>query len=237
MTRESLANELTEASLERLDKDIKTLIMPSRLKWWGIFSVGFIIAIISSSHGIDEGWAREVATALITVDGLVFGFAVLGMEVFSSRTFTRKAYERMIEESAGELTQALGQQDQEKLVPEEFIKKELLPLAARPTLQLGLLRLLFKYSVYLLLASIGSAFCLFGVSNTTTNNPFANLFFFSIYWFAISFFILGAYVIINGLSILLEKGASFPLEKTFKLVLHALEKRAKVSEKRKEKQE
>jgi hypothetical protein len=205
-----------------LQKELRELTSPSWKATLITFLGAIIVSIISMLHGIDQNWAWEVARNLITINGLVLGFAVVASTVLSSRGFTRTAYKMMIEDAVDkfmERARDLGKVTEATAT--EFIKKEFLPMATSPAYSMGVIQGTFNASVEIILTSIVLSLCLFGVSGTATG--ILLILFINIYWTALWSFIYGAYKILKVIFAILGLGARFYIGETWKFVMDRLE--------------
>jgi len=53
-----------------------------------VILVGFVVLVFVNLHPFNESLAQEIATALITVDGLILGFTIVGVTVVTERGFS-----------------------------------------------------------------------------------------------------------------------------------------------------
>ena len=206
---------------------------PSRKMLAVLFLIGIIIGILSTYREINEEWASEVANALITINGILLGFGILGITVFSKRGYTttvfRKSVERLATEFANHVEGILESLDETSMrgLEEKFFSSLLYPFA-----ETRLLREAFLMSMEFLLVSIGSALCLFGISASMLSNPFLELLFRCVYSFSISMFLWGTYYIMYGVRSILEKGMELDVEKQFEIARSIFEKKLKYSKKK-----
>jgi len=183
-----------------LEKDARKHFIPTRAVMLKLIVLSVIIALVSSAHGLNEAWAWKVAELLITIDGLVLGFAILGMTILLSRESSEVVRKSMVEESVNDMRQFASSMNKSCLDG----RPELLALTIRPIMRLKLLRTSFVLSTEFLLTSIGLAFCLFGVSDGTTGSPLGNAFL-CLYSASIGVFVMGVYILMKALSFLMEK--------------------------------
>jgi hypothetical protein len=174
-----------------------------------IFLASLFITFTSSSHGITEAWAWEIARNLITVNGLILGFIVFGATILSRRSFTRASYESMMEELVDKIITKATEYVKSGKTVEECIEKEYPELWKESFysfgFQMGSWVGKLSFSVTMILVSIGFAFCLFGVNDANIKTLQATLFFLLVYFVAMYFFIVGVYYSFNLIVSLLGK--------------------------------
>ena len=129
-----------------------------------IILIVLVISVFVSLHPFNESLAHQTATALITVDGLILGFSILGVTVVIERGFSATRMTAIFEERLKEFVDNL------KVVEASDAKKIKEKVASAVESAIGdivsIPTILFV-AMYLLLASLLSAFMLFGVSDTT----------------------------------------------------------------------
>lgn len=194
--------KLAESIMKKLDENIKELITPSKRTQLILLMISIFITIVTSIHALNEAWAWEVAKALITIDGLVLGFAILAATVLSSGRIVNAAHKAMINESVDEIMKSMQKESEVEF--DKFVEEELMAVAVKPFFQLEIFGEIFRISVVFLLISIGFALCLFGVSDTRVR--LVDFLFVFIFSQAVNFFVQGAYRLTNGIFVLLEKG-------------------------------
>ena len=218
--------------IDRLGEKYKKEVLPSRKTLVILIVIGTAIGAVSSLHGMSEAWAWEVAKALISINGFLIGFSILGITVFSSRGYSKAVFRTSAEQSIDELISRLKDlgRNPKEITKEELIGEMLLS-AITPFLDVAMIRHVFLSSMESLLVSIGFALFLFGVSTETVNNPFLVILFSLSYSLAIAMFILGAYEIVHGISTVLEKGTELNITHGFDIFSSIFDRKLKELEK------
>mgnify|MGYP001085265536 CR=1 FL=1 len=217
-------NEIADSITKRL----KRQIFPSRKTSAMFILIITAIGLVSTFQGISEAWAWEVAKALININGLLMGFCILGITVFSKSGFSRTMFRKSVEESATEFIshlQYLGK-NLEEYTAEGLAEKFFFSLLY-PFLDVVLLREVFLFSMKYLLVSIGFALCLFGVNAETSSNPFLKTLFSLFFSFALACFVWGAYFIMYAVRTILEKGTEINVKKGLEISISTFEKKLK----------
>lgn len=222
---------------DRIRKKVRKEVLPSRKTLVILLVIGWTIGYISSLRGMSEAWAWEVAKALISINGVLIGFSILGITVFSSRGYSKTVFRTSAEQAIDELFSRLKELGRNpKEITYEKIIEEILLSAYTPFLDVTMIRHVFLSSMEFFLASIGFALFLFGVSTETMNIPFLEALFFFCYSSAIGMFILGAYEIMHGISTVLEKGTELNLTQGLDILFKIFDKKLKELDKRQAKQ-
>lgn len=215
-----------------IDKALKGF-KPSRKMMTLLIVIGIVISAFSTYRGISEEWASEVANALITINGILLGFTILGITVFSKRSYTETMFRKSVEESATEFASHVeGILESLDKTSMKGLEEKFISSLFYPFVDVILLRESFLRSMQLLLVSIGSALCLFGINTDVLSNPFLNFFFRIAYCISISMFLLGTYFIMYGVRSILEKSMGFNVEKQFEIAESVFEKKIKYLEKK-----
>jgi hypothetical protein len=189
-----------------------------------IILVGTIICVFVSLHPLNESLAQQFATALITVDGLILGFTILGVTVVIERGFSVPRITAIFEEHVNEFIHEL------KVVEISDVKKMKGKLAS--TVESALVDIIsvpyvLFIAMYFLFASLLSAFMLFGVSDTTTSDPISVWAFNIVMGLSISFLIFGFHMTIRVLEDLTMKTNPKELYKAFEEAFNQIEQNLK----------
>ena len=233
--KETKFEAIVENEIEKLKKGLSK----EAFKWmWGsrktivlLFVISLIISMFSNLHGMNESWAWEVAKALITINGLVLGFSILGMTVFARRGFTRAAFKVTLQKQFAGFINRLGKSgEKNKDAFNENVIREFLSLFFHPFFETFIVQYAVMLSMVYLLASVGLAFCLFGVNDVTIGNPIFKELFSSIYTLAIVMLLLGVFLVLRGIFSLMEKNMEIEIKGAFKTVLDSLQKEKKRKE-------
>lgn len=192
----------------------------SRSTFASAILVGIIIYAFVILHPFDESLAQRFATALITVDGLILGFTILGVTVVIERGFSVTRMTAVFEEHLEKLIHELkvGETSDAKKMTEKLastVESAMADIISVPTV-------LFV-AMYLLLASLLLAFMLFGFSDTTTNDAIFVSAFRLVVGLSIFFLILGFHLTIKVLQDLTMKTDSKEFLKAFEEATHQIE--------------
>jgi hypothetical protein len=218
----------------KLDSEIKRIVNPSN-RTLLLLSLGVTVISLLSWESMSRTWALEIAKNLITVNGVVLGFVILGMTLFLRRGLPSKIIEESIEKAVQRLQEMIEGTYPPPATIEDLMDKEFIPMVLTGPYHVGVFEGAFKLSITLILVSIGFSFCLFGVSDTLlTNTSFKSLFLLS-YAFALYFFLAGAYVIFNAMFKMTHLISRSALSKTYELIVKRLEKWIAEFEKSKQK--
>ena len=157
------------------------------LIWFFSFSVSFVALL----HGLSESWAWEIAKTIITLDGVILGFTIIGVTLFSSeRTRStsrivgifRKHLKdfwkelRVVEVSNSENIKRRFVSSLESAITETFVVPSTLPAC-----------------MVFLVISIAFALSLFGVSDATLNDIILRDVFKVLFSLSIGFMMLGIF--------------------------------------------
>jgi hypothetical protein len=180
---------------------------------------------------MSEERASEIAKALITINGLLIGFTILGITAISKRGYTEIIFRGAVEQSANEFATRV---EHALKKPKEYTKEgsidKFLSSLFYPFFDVIILQV-FLVSMEYLLVSIGCALCLFGASTEVVGNPLVNSLFSLVYSLSITMFLWGAYFIIYGVRTILEKGTEINVEQQFEIAANIFEGRLEHLEK------
>lgn len=228
MNKEPLLGE----SVKETERKVEKAFQPSRVTQVLILFAVVFIFIVSILHGINREWAWEVAKALITINGLVLGFAILGATALSRGTISKTAYKTLIEETVEEvLEHSKKSEGSLRAISEGKIAGKLVPLFLKPAFRIKLIRNTFEGGIVQVLISVGFSICLFGVSDALMQNRLIEALFLVIYYFAIVFFLFGTHGIIRVTLMLMELSLQSQTLGSVDFMWKMLEKRAKEREK------
>lgn len=217
-------SKINEKRIDTVVKDFRKRFLPSKKTMVMFILIAIMINITSSLRGMSEEWASEVAKALITINGLLIGFAILGITAISKRGYTEIMLKEAVEQSANEFVTRVEYVLKE---PKEYSKEELIDKFLSswlyPFFDVIVLREAFLLSMEYLLASIGCALCLFGISTEVVGNPLVASLFSLVYSMSILLFLWGAYFIIHGVRTILEKGTDINIKQQVEIAANIFE--------------
>lgn len=187
--------------------------------------ISVVVVTVMSLHEMSESWAWEIAKSLITINGIVLGFIIVGVNlIFSERIHSvsqkidiiKKHWENFLKElKLGEI--ADSERVKEKL--EKSLESAIAEIIVPPYSIIS--------SMSYLVVSIIFALTLFGVSDTTIENPILPSIYSTILTLSIGFFIFGVYLAIKFMQSLVSSFLSIETKKAFKECFEALEKAGK----------
>lgn len=202
------------------------------MKYAGGYKSAISIAVISvvvvtfmSLHEVSESWAWEIAKSLITINGIVLGFIIVGVNlIFSERInsisqkidIIKKHWENFFKElKLGEIADSERVKEKmEKSLESAFVEIFVPPYS-------------ITTSMSYLVVSIVFALTLFGVSDTTIENPILPFIYPTILTLSIGFFITGVYLAIKFMQSLVSSFLTIEIEKALKEYFEAFEKAGK----------
>lgn len=215
-----MAGKMTKGENKILGQVIKRVFSKSFLA--SLILGGFFVFGLINLHPFNESWAWEIARDLITVDGLILGFTILGVTVVAERAAERRSsiprMTSLLRKFLKELKAAeapLTKIDVEKV--ERFIS----------TGESSIVDIVFPNSIYAamynLFGSLLLAFTLLGVSDTTVSNPVVVELFRVAMAVSISLLIFGFHLTIEVLVDITTKSDSKELFKAFREAIHGIE--------------
>lgn len=163
----------------------------SRKSFFLIWGFSLFVSFVALLHGLSESWAWEIAKTIITLDGVILGFTIIGVTLFSSeRTRStsrivgifRKHLKdfwkelRVVEVSNSENIKRRFVSSLESAITEAFVVPSTLPAGMK-----------------FLVISIAFALSLFGVSDATLNDIILRDVFKVLFSLSIVFMMLGIY--------------------------------------------
>jgi hypothetical protein len=204
----TLQKEQLKEIEEGIADDIKTLSDTPRKTIFCIILGSIAIAFLASINGMDSEWARVIAPSLITVNGLILGFAVLGVTNLSDKDFVKATHESLIRQHMRELFMRLSKiQEVEKTERDRLIKNEFALVTGKTYFSEGVIHAVFKNQIFFLLVSLGLSFCIFGVNTTYAFLSLQWLFFILVLYLAIAFLLIAAYKLYQSFFGLLNRAS------------------------------
>jgi len=188
---------------------------------------GFFVYGLINLHPFTESWAWEIARDLITVDGLILGFTILGITVVAERAAERRSslprMTSLLKKFIAEL-KAVAQTSHTKIDVEK-VEKSILTVES--AMESAIVDIIFPYSIFVamynLLGSLLLAFTLFGVSDATVSNPVTVEVFRIVIAVSLSLLIFGFHLTIQVLLDFTTKPDSKEAFKKFKEAIHGIE--------------
>lgn len=174
-----------------------------------IFIFGFLY-----QHPFNESFAHQIATALITVDGLILGFTILGVTVVAERGFSRSRMTDIFEKHLKKFLDEFGvaeRSDAEKA----FWGEKLESTTESAVADIISVHSALFVAMYFLLTSLLSALMLFGISDNTVSDPIFVWAFRFVMIVSVNFLILGFHLTIQVLKDITMKTNRRELDKAF----------------------
>lgn len=194
----------------------KIFKVPKRIMALVIFS-SFIITIISMFGGLTKEWAWAIAPTIITANGLIIGFYILGATYFTEKKSVSDLYFALAEENITKILGLAGNNANLAMSIKDEIKKDPRFVRALSEHNFGGIMQRFTYSINFPLISMGSALCLFGAIAAPINSLIF-LLFFMCSWMAIYFLIVGAYEVLHSINIVLTSSATLNVNEANKII-------------------
>jgi hypothetical protein len=164
-------------------------------------------------HPLNASLAQQIATALITVDGLILGFSILGVTIVSERGFSITRMSAILKKNFREFIDELKE---EEVSGAKKIKEKLASTAESAIFEIISVPSFLFQAMYFLLVSLLSALMLFGVSDDLiTAYPIMLSVFSTVLVFSLLFLILGFHLTIKVLQNLTMKTNPKDLLKAF----------------------
>lgn len=195
---------------KEIDADIRKLLATPKKTMFTLVVLSIVVSFISCINGIDEGWARVISPTLITVDGLLLGFVVLGATNISNKEFMKAVNESLIRKYMNDFFDRIQEKkrtNEQVEKDKEFIQKEFYLTFQKTGFSMGVMQGSFEVAVWFLFVSIGASICLFGVHGSYTAFTLPWFIFWVIDYFAIGMLLNCGYILVRGFFTLLTKGA------------------------------
>lgn len=185
------SKEAKKSLHDKVNKSIETYVGGKKR----LLSLAVLAAIVISLvnlHGFSESWAWEIAKTIISLNGIILGFIIVGATLF----FSERGY------AAQRFTEIIGQHlrdflDNLKVVELSNIEK--LKEGFSASLESAVAEAIPGSAIILgcilaLSVSIGFALSLFGVSNVTENDVILRTIFSFVFSLSITFEVFGIYL-------------------------------------------
>jgi hypothetical protein len=143
----------------------------AKLRMRELFAIIFCsiaIAIVAGINGMNPEWARSIATSLLTVAGLVFGFVILGVTNLTDKDLVKALHEYQLRKNFDKLFNKLHVKPATKAEEKSLMQKELSEAIGNTYKAQGYVVGSFLTPIIWLLISIGFSFSIYGM-NTTAN--------------------------------------------------------------------
>jgi len=197
--KELVSDKEREDLLNKLEKEIGKEFSNLKL----IFAIGLVatgIYLLLRLHEFNQIWAWELAKVLITINGLILGFTIVGVTLSSERPPSEinitKIFSQHVKETISQLKVV------ELANPKETEKKlhsSLLDAIAEFVFEVYIIPFSMISAIRFLAVSILFALLLFGISDSTVNNVILREFFGMMMLLSIAYLILGMYYTFKGL--------------------------------------
>lgn len=211
---------------KRLSEDVKEITEPNKTTMIVLLLSSLVVGSISLLHGINESWAWEVGRDLITTDGLIIGFVVLGFTFILTRDFTESIIDGMMKDAVEEYLKKNPNGSPTDLQNEAFVA------IAKPIYQTRQMLMGLKASFVYLVISLALAFFLLGMGDQTNyiQSAFIIAFTFS-FIFSFFFLLLGTYTILKTLETFAEQSVKSVRSRLMSKMKKEIERKLEVSKK------
>lgn len=168
-------------------------------------------------HGFSESWAWEIAKTIISLNGIILGFIIVGVTLF----FSERGYaiQRCTEIFGQHLKDALNNLKVVELSDIEKLKKWFTESIESATAEAIATPSIIPGSIIALSISIGLAFSLFGVNDATQNDIMLRSIFSFILSLSISFQVFGIYLTYKFIQDFVKHAFKFEMAKGLKKAL------------------
>ena len=208
---------------DRLSVGVEELNKPKPLVMWAIVAFSLFIGVLSLFSGITKDWAWEVGKVLLTIDGLIIGFVILGFTFVLTKDFTGSIIDYMIKDSKKELDEKLAECIKNpEINQEEFLETEPFIAVTKPIFKMRLMLNGLKTSFTFLAISIAFAFILFGVGEQTA--MYSAIFLFP-YVLSIFFLLSGTYSIFKTIEAFAEQAVNAGFLQLYSAFVEELKKK------------
>lgn len=185
-----------------------------------------VIVLLMLRHEFSESWAWEIAKSIISIDGIILGFTIIGVTLFfSERGYLTSRMAEVFEK----LFEDFLKQPRVEISKSEIVSKVQSALAESLVVPSSI-----PASMVCLALSIAFALPLFGVSDATANTLLEQVFFFPLY-LSIYFLILGIYLTYKFIDEFVAIASQIEATKTFEKSLETFMKKLEDMTKKKEK--
>jgi sterol desaturase/sphingolipid hydroxylase (fatty acid hydroxylase superfamily) len=233
LTKEEILERIKKNE-KRLSEDVKEITEPSARTMIVLLLSSLVVGYISLLHGINESWAWEVGRDLITVDGLIIGFVVLGFTFIFTRDFTGSIIDGMMKDAMSEFDENI--EEYLKKNPNgsssDFFRNEAFVAVTKPIYQTRQMLNGLKLSFISLVISLALAFFLLGMGDQTnyTQSAFIGAFTISL---TLSFFflLLGTYTILKTLERFAEQSVKSVRSRLISRMMKEVKRKLEASKK------
>ena len=229
-------DSVTEEIEKELDKQFEKKKPLQRRSLLLISVLALAITVLASLHEFNESWAWEIANALITVNGFVLGFTIVGVTLFSERAFTRRRMINIFTEYIDDIWKdwkgILKEAKVEEPAIRDKLEKSIRSMLLSAMVDIHVLPLSMLWAVASFLVSIGCALSLFGVSDTTASIPLLREVFWVVFYISIYGLITGIFLIYKGLEDITTR---IPRKEIFEAVVEVIADKGKKETKETEK--
>jgi len=150
------------------------------------------IVILVTLHGYSENWAWEIAKTIISLNGIIIGFIIVGVTLFfSERGYATRRFTEIVGQH---LEDALNNLKVVELSDQEKLKKRFAETLESATAEAAIVPATIPACIYVLSISIGLALSLFGVNDATGNDIILRSIFGLILSLSIGFQVWGIYL-------------------------------------------
>lgn len=185
------------------------------------FFTAFIISFVNL-HGFSESWAWEIAKTIISLNGIILGFIIVGVTLFfSERGYATQRFAQVVGQH---LEDALENLKVVELSDIEKLKKRFSASLESAMSEAVAVPAIIPGSLLALSISIGLAFSLFGVNDATKNDLILRNIFGFILSLSIAFQVFGIYLAYKFIQDFVKHASYFEMAKGLKKALEDFSK-------------
>lgn len=218
-----MANEEPRKSLQtKIRKSLDVYVGGGKRILLLAFFASFIICLVNL-HGFSESLAWEFAKTVISLNGIILGFIIVGVTLFfSERGYTRQ---RFIEIVGQHLDDALDNLKVKELSDIEKLKERFSESIESALAEAVAVPAIIPGSILTLSVSIGLALSLFGVNDATKDDIFLRTIFGFVLSFSIIFMVFGIYLTYKFIQDFVKHASLFEMTRGLKTALEDFPKK------------
>jgi len=209
-----------------MDKKIKEYFLKYVGGYKSAVLLGFasaIVGLLIHLHGYSESWAWEIAKAIITIDGILLGFIILGATLFfSERGYSTSGMAEVFEKHFEDFWKRLRVVD---VSNSEKTTKQFISCVESAVAEIVVVPSSVSTCMICLTLSIAFALSLFGVSDTTANNTTLTLVFSVGIFGSIMFLMIGLYLTYRFIREFVRVAARIEMTEAFEKSLEIFKKK------------
>jgi hypothetical protein len=195
--------------------------------WRSSILIGFLSGLggtfIWFSHGMSGPFAREIATLIVTLDGIILGFTFIAVTLLlSERAYFSARMAEVLERHLGNFLQELKVVD---VQDNKKVEKNLTSCIQSAIEESSAMPSTIPLSIIVLIISIFLALSLFGVNDTMTSPSLAESFFCVPFSLSLCFAMIGIYAVYKFINELVNLSIRLEASDVLKKSLDAFTKK------------